>query len=92
MRRQELQANIFAVRLTPETLGIIEKLCSGSIKGTKLPKEQRCIDFQDPFMGEIRIEMFSWLVQFRKGTEVINQVWDDKRVKLFLKDIDDVAY
>lgn len=51
-----------ALRVTPENLEIVEAWCGGSIKGTRLPREQRCIDIQTYF-GEMSANVGDWIVK-----------------------------
>jgi len=53
---------IEAMQVTPENLEIVEVWSNGSIKGTKLPREQRCIDIQTYF-GEQSANVGDWIIK-----------------------------
>lgn len=53
---------IEAVQITPDNLESVEAWCRGSIKGTKLPREERCIDIQT-LEGEMRADMGDWVIK-----------------------------
>ena len=53
---------IEAIRLTPDNLERVEEWCGGSIKGTALPRSERCIDIQT-LEGEMRAEIGDWVIQ-----------------------------
>lgn len=55
-----------ARQLTPENITQLEEWCGGSIKGVRLPKDQRVIDIQT-LEGEMRAEMGDWIIQGIKG-------------------------
>lgn len=91
MRKKELKGDIFAIKLTADNLEIVEKACKGSIKGIKLERKLRCIDFYADD-EEHRIEMGQYYVEFRNGSKVMKQVWTHDNVGAFLKDVDDVSF
>lgn len=91
MRKKELIGNVFAAKLTPETLSILEDRSLGSIKGIKLPINERCIDFYFNNQ-EHRIEMGQWYVEIRTDRDVMKMVWPDAAAKSFLKDVDDATF
>lgn len=91
MRKQKFMGEVSASLLTDESLEILEKICGGQIKGTALPRSQRCIDFYH-MDREYRIEMGQYYVEFRKDDMVMKQVWTKEVKQAFLKDIDDVSY
>lgn len=57
---------IEARQLVLENIMSLEQWCGGSIKGIKLPIEQRCIDI-NTLEGEMRAEMGDWIIKGIKG-------------------------
>lgn len=57
---------IEARELTVDNLEELEAWCKGSIKGTKLPREQRVIDIQT-LEGEMRAEIGNYIIKGVKG-------------------------
>lgn len=54
-----------AKRVTPETVDHIATWCNGSVKGVRLPANERCIDFITAEDGEeTRAEIGDWVVKF----------------------------
>jgi hypothetical protein len=60
------EEKVEAVRLTPENLTEVETWCQGSIKGTSLPPEYRCIDLQNDGI-EVRAEIGDWIIKGADG-------------------------
>jgi hypothetical protein len=60
------EEKVEAVRLTPENLTEVENWCQGSVKGTSLPAEHRCLDLQNGH-GEVRAEIGDWIVKGADG-------------------------
>lgn len=50
-----------ARRLNVDNIRAVEMWCGGSIKGTSLPPEDRCIDVQTSY-GEVRADIGDWIV------------------------------
>jgi hypothetical protein len=57
---------IEAQRLTPHNLEQVEEWCRGSIKGTALPRHDRCIDI-NTLEGEMRANIGDWVIRGIKG-------------------------
>ena len=57
---------IEARQLTYLNINTLEQWCGGSIKGTKLPLGEQCIDIQT-LEGEIRASMGDWIIQGING-------------------------
>lgn len=57
---------IEAQQLTVFNLEELERWCKGSIKGLRLPANQRVIDIQT-LEGEMRAEIGDWIIQGVKG-------------------------
>lgn len=66
MKYRKKPVVIEAHQLLPDNLEQLERWCKGSIKGTKLPRNERCIDIQT-FEGEMRVHMFDWIIKGIKG-------------------------
>ena len=94
MRKQKIHddVRIRAGLLTTESLEILETVCKGSIKGIKLPRSERCIDFYQDNQ-EYRIEMGEYLVEFsspREGSYF--QVWSKENFRKVFFDADPIPY
>lgn len=94
MRKKGLNADVYAVQLNIDQLELVEKLCNGSIKGIKLQRKDRIINFYFSDQ-EHELGMTDWYVEYRlkdADRTVIKQVWPDKHFRAVFKDIDDAPY
>lgn len=94
MRFKRVKTDIRAIQLNRENFPIVEQLCNGSIRGIKLPINDRVVQFHD---GEREHElcMTDWLVQFHvrdADRTIISQVWSDKAFRAVFQDIDPTPY
>lgn len=55
-----------AYQLGTRNMEQLEEWCHGSIKGTKLPLNQRCIDIET-LEGEMRANIGDWIIKGVKG-------------------------
>lgn len=55
-----------AHQLTIDNIGFVESWCGGSVKGIKLPVEERCIDIQT-LEGEMRGNMGDYIIKGVQG-------------------------
>lgn len=62
MKYRKKPVVIEADQLTIHNLSKLEAWCGGSIKGLKLPIEERCIDIQT-LEGEMRANMGDWIIK-----------------------------
>lgn len=79
-----------AVMVTSETLEIAAEFCNGTIKGTKLPRDQRAIDFFCPYrQTEMRAENSDYIVKY---SDKIFDVMPKEMFRALFEDIDDTPY
>ena len=62
MKYRKKPVVIEADQLTIHNLSKLAAWCGGSIKGLKLPIEERCIDIQT-LEGEMRANMGDWIIK-----------------------------
>lgn len=58
------------LQLTPENIEEMEAFVNGDQKGTKLPPQEREVEFWDNFAyggSEVRIRMTNWAVKYPNG-------------------------
>lgn len=94
MRLKKVKTSVYAIQLNRENFDIVEGLCNGSIRGIKLPIEDRIIQFYSE-NREHDIALTDWLVEFHvrdADRTVIRQVWSDKTFRAVFEDVDPAVF
>lgn len=82
--------NIVAVMVSVESLELAEKFCSGSIKGTKLPRHERVVEFWSKYRDTEQIaEMGDFIV---KLADNIFEVYPKDMFHKLFKDVDTTTF
>lgn len=81
---------IEAIMISTETLEIAERWCNGSIKGTKLPRNERVVEFWCPYREtEMIAQQGDYIVKLANGAF---DVYPRALFQYLFEDIDDTPF
>ncbi|EMY34057.1 hypothetical protein D477_011581 [Arthrobacter crystallopoietes BAB-32] len=72
-----------AVQITPSNLDAVAAWCSGRVRGTALPPEQRCVQIDTLWDGEQEAHVGDWMVS--RGDGRFNRYTEDELQAVFLR-------